>query len=96
MKKAERLHVLPPSLPPFGVDRVQAAALLGIGETLFDQCVENGSLPQPRVIGGRNVYDVSELHDAFKRMPHRAGRTIQNVSAGIDGAASGGFTWEDA
>lgn len=89
-KKAERLQLLPPGALPFGVDRVQAAVLIGIGETLFDQCVAAGSLPQPRVIGGRNVFDVEELYQAFKRMPHREGPKGGVVNNGP------GYTWDDA
>lgn len=72
-KKSERHQLLPPGVLPFGVDRVAAAALFGIGETLFDKCVASGTFPQPRVVGGRNVWDVEELYQAFKRIPHREG-----------------------
>lgn len=91
MKKAERLHVLPPSLPPFGVDRVQAAALVGIGETLFDRCVELGLLPQPRVIAGRNVYDVNEIYEAFQRIPHRQ---ADGTPPSLDGNVGSDNPWD--
>jgi len=70
----KRQHILPPSLVPFGVGRDKAAALLDIGATLFDQLVSEGLLPQPRELRGRLVWDVDEIGEFFRRIPHRGDR----------------------
>lgn len=70
MKKT-RNDILPVNLPSFGVGREKAAALFDIGVSLFDRLVENGKMPQPRLLSGRLIWDVSELAEAFKRFEHR-------------------------
>jgi predicted DNA-binding transcriptional regulator AlpA len=69
--RAQRNDILPLSLPPLGIGREQAAALIGISATMFDRCVEAGSMPSPRALGGRLLWDVSELTAAFRMIPHR-------------------------
>jgi len=71
--KQLRSEILPSSLPPMGINREQAAAFIGISATLYDRCVEAGTMPGPRVIGGRQVYDVDELIRAFRQLPHKSG-----------------------
>jgi len=68
-----RAEVLPLSLPPFGVNREQAAALLGISTTLFDWAAANGKMPRARVLKGRKIWDVDEIREFFKRLPHVGG-----------------------
>lgn len=71
---------LPSTLAPFGVNREQAAELMGIGVTLFDALVEQGRAPQPRQIGKRNVFDVEELRRSFAQLPHRTdSRTLPEL-----------------
>jgi hypothetical protein len=63
---------LPVSLLPFGVNREQAAAVIGVSPTTFDQMVADGRMPQPRVPSKkRYVWDLEELGEAFRRLPHR-------------------------
>jgi predicted DNA-binding transcriptional regulator AlpA len=57
--------VLPPSLPPRGLSRVQAAAYIGISTTLFDEMVKDERMPKPKRINGRVVWDRLELDLAF-------------------------------
>lgn len=71
--RTARNEVLPASLPPFGVGRIKAAALFDISESLFDKLVAIGKMPQPRRIEGRMIWDVSELAEAFRSLPHREG-----------------------
>lgn len=71
--RPRRSAMLPPGLPPFGVSREQAAALLSISVSLFDSAVEVGTMPQPRVLGGRNIWDIDELWTSFRALPHKAG-----------------------
>lgn len=61
----ERADVLPPSLPPRGLSRVQAAAYIGVSPTLFDEMVKDGRMPQPKRINARSVWDRLELDEAF-------------------------------
>lgn len=64
--------LLPDSLPPIGVSREQAAALIGISPTLFDRLVYEGMMPDARVAFGRLVWDVHEVATAFRALPHRS------------------------
>lgn len=66
MKRAEITSRLPFVL---GLDRLEAAAAVGISATLFDTLVEQSVMPQPRVINKRRVWDVDELRAAFKALP---------------------------
>ncbi len=66
-----RAEVLPSSLPPLGINREQAAALIGVGVSLFDKAVLAGTMPKPRMLYGRLVYDVTEVVEAFRRLPHK-------------------------
>jgi predicted DNA-binding transcriptional regulator AlpA len=60
---------LPPSLPPRGICREEAAAYIGVGTTSFDKLVSEGAMPRPKVIGGRRVWDVHALDRAFSALP---------------------------
>lgn len=89
---ARRAEILPTSLPPFGVSREQAAALLGISATLFDWAVTNGRMPQPRLLRGRNIWDVEELVTSFRELPHRNGKAGDD---GLDEQTEAGNPWDD-
>lgn len=60
---ASRLPVL------FGLNRIEAAAAVGVSGTFFDTMVTAGQMPKPRVIGSRKLWDVDELRAAFKSLP---------------------------
>lgn len=62
---SRRADVLPPTLPPRGLSRVQAAAYLGISPTLFDAMVGDGRMPKPVRINARTVWDRVKLDEAF-------------------------------
>jgi hypothetical protein len=64
-----RLSTLPQSLPPVGVNRVQAAEFVGVSVNFFDAMVKAGTMPQPHRAGTRAIYDVAELVDAFRALP---------------------------
>jgi predicted DNA-binding transcriptional regulator AlpA len=57
--------VLPPSLAPRGLSRIQAAAYIGVSPTLFDEMVDDGRMPQPIRINSRVLWDRLQLDDAF-------------------------------
>lgn len=65
-----RSAILPLSLPPRGLRREIAAAYIGVGGTKFDQMVKEGTMPKPRIHGGRRLWDRSELDMAFSDLPH--------------------------
>ncbi|HEY5306095.1 MAG TPA: hypothetical protein VIJ52_05430 [Pseudolabrys sp.] len=60
--------VLPPSLAPRGLSRVQAAAYIGIGASLFDQLVKDGRMPPAKRINGRTIWDRRRLDVAFEAL----------------------------
>jgi predicted DNA-binding transcriptional regulator AlpA len=72
------------SLPiVFGLDRLQAAASIGVSVTTFDHMVNTSQMPRPRMINTRKVWDVDELRQAFKSLPR-------------DGEPAGGTnSWSD-
>lgn len=61
----ERANVLPGSLPPRGLSRVQAAAYIGVSPSLFDAMVKDGRMPKPTRINMRAVWDRLKLDEAF-------------------------------
>lgn len=63
-----RHEVLPLSLPPRGLSRVEAAAYIGISPSMFDRLVAEGTMPGPKRIGSRVIWDrkrIDECFDAF-------------------------------
>jgi excisionase family DNA binding protein len=56
---------LPPSLPPRGLSREQAAEYIGVGVSKFDEMVKDGRMPRPKRIDGRIVWDLRKLDTAF-------------------------------
>lgn len=67
MKK--RRDVLPQSLAPRGLSRVQAAVYIGVSPSLFDEMVKDGRMPKPKRINGRVVWDRLLLDGAFAELP---------------------------
>jgi predicted DNA-binding transcriptional regulator AlpA len=59
---------LPPSLPPRGLSRTQAAEYIGVGVTKFDEMVNDGRMPKPKRIDGRIVWDRVLLDEAFEAL----------------------------
>jgi predicted DNA-binding transcriptional regulator AlpA len=64
-----REAVLPPSLAPRGLCRVEAAAYIGVSASLFDRMIEGGMMPKPKHIWGRRVWDRLQLDQAFAAIP---------------------------
>ena len=65
----DRANVLPLSLAPRGLSRVQSAVYFGVGVTLFDVMVGDGRAPKPKRINGRTVWDRHALDEAFAALP---------------------------
>ena len=89
MNATQRTSVLPPTLPPIGINLEQAAAFVGIGVPLFNKMIAAGTMPAPRVAGGRLVYDVQEVIEAFRRLPHK-----NEDAAPLDEAGGSGNPWD--
>lgn len=67
-------EILPRSLPPRGLSRIQAAAYIGISAALFDQLVIDGRMPKPKLVNSRSVWDRTRLDEAFEELPDKDGR----------------------
>ena len=66
------ISCLPPSLPPRGLSREQAAEYIGVGATKFDEMVKDGRMPKPKRIDGRVVWDRIQLDEAFDALNDEA------------------------
>jgi len=65
----KRTSVLPHSLPPRGLNRVQAAEYIGVSPTKFDELVRDGAMPRPKRVGSRVIWDRLKLDQAFEALP---------------------------
>jgi predicted DNA-binding transcriptional regulator AlpA len=66
-----RLSALPPTLPPRLINREAAAAYVNVSPNTFDQMVERGLMPRPRILfGRRRAWDIRELDIATDALPH--------------------------
>lgn len=65
-RSAVRGDLLPRSLPPRGLCRVQAAAYVGVSPSLFDEMVRDGRMPKPKRINARTIWDIRKLDIAFE------------------------------
>ena len=63
--KPRRADVLPLSLPPRGLSRVQAAAYIGVSPSTFDKMVADGTMPPPKKMRGRVVWDRKRVDCSF-------------------------------
>lgn len=61
MRRAEITATLP---IVFGLDRLQAAAAIGVSATTFDALVAQKTMPTPRIAGSEKIWDVDELYCA--------------------------------
>jgi predicted DNA-binding transcriptional regulator AlpA len=53
------------SPPRRGLRRPEAATYIGISPSLFDQLVEEGTMPKPFKIRSCTMWDVRDLDEAF-------------------------------
>lgn len=79
-------HALPPSLPPRGLSRVEAAQYIGISPSLFDALVDDGRMPKPKQINARRVWDRRQLDHAFEAIPNTDGDGANPWDELLDGA----------
>jgi hypothetical protein len=60
---------LPPTLAPLGLNRVQAAAYVGVSPSLFDEMVNDGRMPVARRANTRKLWLLDELRGAAFGLP---------------------------
>ena len=74
MNRAGRIaDVLPASLPPRGLSRVESAAYIGVSPSLFDLMVKDRRMPPAKRINARVVWDRLRLDAAFAALPDTDG-----------------------
>jgi predicted DNA-binding transcriptional regulator AlpA len=64
-----RTKLLPLSLAPRGLSRVESAVYIGVSASTFDALVEDGRMPKPKRINSRTVWDRLKLDEAFEALP---------------------------
>ncbi|RWM28614.1 hypothetical protein [Mesorhizobium sp.] len=69
MKASTKISALPPSLPPRGLSRVEAAAYIGVSASLFDEMVKDGRMPKPKRVNSRTIWDRHQVDHAFEALP---------------------------
>ncbi|MGF7163306.1 hypothetical protein FHS85_004969 [Rhodoligotrophos appendicifer] len=52
-----------------GLSEAEAALYVGLGSTKFRFLIAEGLMPEPRIIGGRRLWDVDDLDAAFRSFP---------------------------
>lgn len=65
---------------PIGLSSEEAATFIGISESLFQSAVDAGSLPSPRQLGGRLIWDAEEVAVAFRRLPRKGAANQNEIS----------------
>ena len=48
-----------------GLNRVEAAAYIGVSATTFDGLVHERQMPRPKHVGARRIWDVRAVDQAF-------------------------------
>jgi predicted DNA-binding transcriptional regulator AlpA len=52
-----------------GLGEAEAALYIGLGASKFRALVEEGTMPRPRIIGTRRIWDVDDIDAAFRALP---------------------------
>lgn len=61
-----------------GLSRIEAAEVVGVSPTLFDAMVADGSMPRPKKVGRRLLWDSWEINRSFSALPDETGRFAGN------------------
>jgi excisionase family DNA binding protein len=67
MNKAEIAARLPVRR---GLGESEAAVYLSLSPSFFRRLVEAGTMPRPKVAGGRRIWDIIDLDAAFGELPY--------------------------
>ena len=57
------------AMTPRGLSRPTAAEYVGCSPRKFDQMIQDGLMPAPRLIGTKKIWDRVELDEAFEELP---------------------------
>jgi len=57
------------SQPRRGLSREEAAVYIGVSARKFDEMIEDGRMPRPKIIDARRVWDSHKLDLAFDALP---------------------------
>jgi hypothetical protein len=79
----QRIHILPPSLPPRGLSRSQAAEYVGVSPSLFDEMIRDGRMPQPKRVNTRKIWDRKLLDLAFDALPCETNEIAEDWTVGV-------------
>lgn len=60
---------------PRGLNRIQAAAYVGVSPGTFDKLVSDGLMPKPKRVRSRLIFDKQELDVAFSALGEEAEST---------------------
>ena len=52
-----------------GLSREQAAVYVGVSPSTFDKMVKGGTMPIPKRVGARTIWDRTRLDEAFEALP---------------------------
>ena len=64
-KLTKTVNSLPPSLAPRGLSRVMSAGYINVSGGLWDEMVEDGRMPKPKLVNGRKIWDRYAIDEAF-------------------------------
>ena len=82
-----RQTALPPTLAPRLISREAAAAYVSVSPTSFDEMVEDGRMPKPRLLGSRRkAWDVRALDMAIDNLPVEGSQVTDDTWGDIDAA----------
>lgn len=57
---------------PIGLSIEEAASFLSVSADTFQRAVDEGSMPAPRRLFGRLIWDADEIAKAFRRLPRKS------------------------
>ncbi|MGA3061995.1 MAG: hypothetical protein ABSD90_02070 [Methylocystis sp.] len=64
-----KLHTLPSGIRPATLSDAQAAAYVGVSLNKYRRMREDGLMPKPRKVDGRNLNIIAELDKALAVLP---------------------------
>ena len=59
-----------------GMSRFEAAEYIGVSPPLFDAMVQDGRMPQPKLINRRHVWLRARIERAFEQLPDAANDVV--------------------
>lgn len=63
---------------PFGLSKEEAAQSIGCKVGHFSKLVNQGVMPQPKMLGAKKVWYTAELQKAFEALPSAGGIALDD------------------